>query len=80
MHHQNEARRRIERFVIDDHARGQISRNGDALVAVFERDAVECHEACPDQLLHLPPRAVAEIGQQPVEPQMWRAFAHLRAS
>ena len=77
--HQHNARRRIELFAIDAHALGQIRRQRDAQSRVDERLSIQHDAAGAQQLLRLAARAIAEIGEQPVEPER-RRLAHLRAS
>ena len=70
----------VERLTVNDHARRQIGLDEDVLVAVVDDIAVNRDKAGPDDLLHFAARAIAEIGQQAVEPQGRRPLAHVCAS
>ncbi|OYX29716.1 MAG: hypothetical protein B7Y99_12755 [Caulobacterales bacterium 32-69-10] len=75
--HQGHARRRVQRPALDRHALGQVAGEGQPHVALGQGRAVERHLPVLDQALHLLARAVAKVGEQPVEPH---GLAHLRAS
>ena len=74
--HQADARQRVERLSLHRHPPRQVGVEGDALRGVAQALPVEAHEAGPGQPLDLAARAVAEIGQKPVETER----LHLRAS
>jgi hypothetical protein len=79
--HQRQPGWRIDRLAAHAHALRQVGRDGDAALGIGDAGAVERDQPVARQRLHLAPRAVAEIGEQPIEPhRLGAGLAHLRAS